>query len=75
MSAGPDLQAAAVAELADVAELGGVYDGPPVQAVVPYATVETGPETDWGHKNGAGGRCGSSSPSATKASGRRGSGG
>lgn len=54
MSAGPDLQAAAVAELADVAELGGVYDGPPVQAVVPYATVETGPETDWGHKNGAG---------------------
>ena len=54
MSAGTELQAAAVAALADVAKLGGVYDGLPVQAVVPYATVETGPETDWGHKNGAG---------------------
>lgn len=54
MSAGTELQAAAVAALADVAELGGVYDGPPVQAVVPYATVEAGLETDWGHKNAAG---------------------
>jgi hypothetical protein len=32
----------------------GVYDAPPVQAVAPYVVVETGPETDWGHKNGAG---------------------
>lgn len=54
MSAGTELQAAAVAALQGVTEIGGVYDGPPVQAVVPYAIVEAGPETDWGHKSGAG---------------------
>lgn len=54
MSAGADMQAAAIAALQGVAELGGVYDGPPVQAAVPYAVVEAGPETDWGHKSGAG---------------------
>lgn len=54
MSAGAELQAAAVAALHGVAELGGVYDGPPVQAAVPYAVVEAGTEADWGHKSGAG---------------------
>lgn len=48
------LQAAAVARLAAVAGLSGVYEGPPVQAVCPYAIVEAGPESDWGHKSGAG---------------------
>jgi hypothetical protein len=32
----------------------GVYDGPPLQAAHPYAVVEAGPETDWGHKNASG---------------------
>jgi hypothetical protein len=48
------LQAAAVAALQGVAELGRVYDGQPLQAAVPYAVVEPGHEADWGHKNGAG---------------------
>ena len=54
MSAGAALQAAAVAALQGIAELGGVHDGPPVQAAVPYAVVEAGPEADWGHKSAAG---------------------
>lgn len=32
----------------------GVYDGPPLRASPPYAIVAIGPETDWGHKSGAG---------------------
>lgn len=32
----------------------GVYDGTPVRASFPYATVEAGAETDWSHKSGAG---------------------
>ena len=45
----------AVAKAA-LASLDGVrvYDGPPVRASVPYAVVEIGPETDWGHKSGIG---------------------
>jgi hypothetical protein len=54
MSAGAELQSAAIAALQDVAELGGVYDGQPLQAVAPYALVETGPEVDWGHRSAAG---------------------
>jgi hypothetical protein len=54
MSAAAELQAAVIAALGAVAELGGVYEGPPVQAAVPYAVVEAGPETDWSHKSGAG---------------------
>lgn len=54
MSAGAELQAAAIAALRGVAELGGVHDGQPLQAAVPYAVVEAGPEADWGHKSGAG---------------------
>ena len=48
------LQAAARARLAAVPGLSGVYEGPPLQAVAPYAVVEAGLESDWGHKSGAG---------------------
>jgi hypothetical protein len=48
------LQAAALARVAPLAGLSGAYEGPPVQAAYPYALVEAGPETDWGHKSGAG---------------------
>lgn len=51
--AGAALQMAAIEVLAAL-ELGGVYPGPPLQAAFPYAVVECGPETDWGHKSGRG---------------------
>lgn len=51
--AGAALQAAAIEALAAL-DLGGVYPGPPLQAAFPYATVECGPEADWGHKSGRG---------------------
>jgi hypothetical protein len=54
MSAGQQLQAAAVAALRAAPGIGGVYDGPPLQAAFPYAMVEAGPESDWGHKSGIG---------------------
>jgi hypothetical protein len=53
-SAGQALQAAAMAALSGVGELSGLYPGAPLQAVPPYAVMETGLETDWGHKSGAG---------------------
>jgi NaMN:DMB phosphoribosyltransferase len=52
-SASEALAARAVAALGAVEGL-AVYDGPPVQAAAAYAVVETGPESDWGHKSGAG---------------------
>jgi hypothetical protein len=51
--AGAALRAAAI-EAVEALELGGVYPGPPLQAAFPYATVECGPESDWGHKSGRG---------------------
>jgi hypothetical protein len=54
MSAGRQLQATAVAALRAAPGIGGVYDGPPLQAAFPYALVEAGPESDWGHKSGSG---------------------
>lgn len=51
--AGAALRAAAIEALESL-ELGGVYPGPPLQAAPPYAVVECGPETDWGHKSGKG---------------------
>jgi hypothetical protein len=48
------LQAAAMAALEAVEALGAIYPGPPLQAALPYAVVECGPETDWGHKSGRG---------------------
>jgi hypothetical protein len=52
--AGGALQTAALARLEGVAALNRVYPGPPLQAAIPYATVETGTEADWGHKSGEG---------------------
>ena len=52
--AGQALADAALAALRDVEGLNGVYDGPPLSASIPYATVETGPESDWSHKSGEG---------------------
>lgn len=52
--AGETLAAAARSALDAIAGLNGVYDGPPVQAVFPYARVDAGPESDWSHKNGEG---------------------
>jgi hypothetical protein len=52
--AGQALAEAALAALRAVDGLNGVYDGPPLSAAFPYATVETGPESDWSHKSGAG---------------------
>jgi len=55
MSGGQQLQAATIAALQAAAPgIGGVYDGPPLQAAFPYAIVDAGPESDWGHKEGIG---------------------
>ena len=54
MSAGGALQAAAAACLSAIEELTGVFDGPPARAPYPYAVVDGGTETDWGHKSGTG---------------------
>jgi hypothetical protein len=54
MSAGDAIQAAVAASLDAVAELGGVFDGPPARAAYPYATIDAATETDWSHKSGAG---------------------
>lgn len=51
--AGEALRSAAMAALGAIDGV-GVYDGAPVQAALPYAIVEIGPESDWGHKSGAG---------------------
>jgi hypothetical protein len=51
--AGSALKGAAI-EALEALELGGVYPGPPLQAAHPHAVVECGPESDWGHKSGAG---------------------
>lgn len=54
MSAGGALQEVLAARLAAVAELTGVYDGPPARATYPYLVLDAGNESDWSHKNGAG---------------------
>ena len=54
MSASQALAAAAADALRAVAALSGVHDALPIQAAPPYATVEAGLETDWGHKSGGG---------------------
>jgi len=48
------LAAAARAALASVKGLNGVFDGLPVKASLPYAVIETGPESDWSWKSGEG---------------------
>ncbi len=52
--AGAALQAGAIAAIGAIEGLNGAYHGDPIQAVTPFAIVEAGPETDWGHKSGAG---------------------
>lgn len=52
--AGETLVAAAMAALDGAAGIGTVHDGAPLQAVLPYALVECGPESDWSHKTGEG---------------------
>ena len=64
------LVGAVMAALREVDGLSGVADGVPIQAGDAHAVVEAGPETDWGHKSGAGAelrfavliRCGGESP-------------
>lgn len=53
-SAGQALTEAALVALGDLDGLNGSYDGPPLTAAFPYASVETGPESDWSHKSGEG---------------------
>lgn len=48
------LVGAVVAALRGVPGLSQVSDGAPLQAADAHAIVEAGPETDWGHKSGAG---------------------
>lgn len=54
IGAGGALAQALIAALNGLAGLNGAYDGQPIQGAFPYAVVETGPETDWSHKSGAG---------------------
>lgn len=54
MSASAALTAAAKAAMSGIAGLNGGYDGPPLTASLPYAMIETGPESDWSWKGGAG---------------------
>ena len=51
--AGEAMAAAAAAALRGIEGL-SVFEAPPLQAVEPWALAEAGPETDWGHKSGAG---------------------
>ena len=53
-AAGEALATAVKRALAGVASLNGCYDGAPLRAAFPYATVDAGLESDWGHKSGAG---------------------
>ena len=54
MSASQVLIAAASDPLRTIAGLTGVHEAMPLQAALPYATIEAGLENDWGHKSGAG---------------------
>lgn len=54
MSASAALTAATQAALSAIAGLNGGYDGPPLTGSLPYATIETGPESDWSWKGGEG---------------------
>lgn len=48
------LATAVVAALRELPGLSQVSDGRPIQAGDAAATIEIGPESDWGHKSGAG---------------------
>jgi Protein of unknown function (DUF3168) len=48
------VQKAVVAALSGLDGLTGVYDGPPPDAVAPYAVIGPDLVTDWSHKSGQG---------------------
>jgi hypothetical protein len=48
------VQAAAVVALAGVAELTGVFDGPPPRAPFPYLSLSVGNTSDWSTKTAIG---------------------
>lgn len=54
MSAGGAVQAQLAASLGTLAELTGVFDGPPPRATFPYAAIDASLERDWSHKSGSG---------------------
>ncbi|MEO6433416.1 MAG: DUF3168 domain-containing protein [Sphingomicrobium sp.] len=54
MSAGGELQVAIAGALNAVADLSGVFDGPPARAAFPYVTLDASSESDWSHKSGTG---------------------
>jgi len=54
MSAGGALQSAIAGALSGIAELTGVFDGPPARAAYPYVALDATSESDWGHKSGIG---------------------
>jgi len=44
----------AITALNAIPGLNGAYDGLPARATAPYASIEIGPENDWGWKGGEG---------------------
>lgn len=54
MSAGGALQSAIAAILSGIAELTGVFDGPPARAAYPYVALDATTTSDWSHKSGEG---------------------
>ena len=54
MSGGGALQTGIAAVLNGIAELTGVFDGPPARASFPYAAIDATTEVDWSHKSGDG---------------------
>lgn len=68
------LAAAVTQALRGVVGLSQVSDGVPIQAGDSHAVVDIGPESDWGHKSGAGAeirfaivlRCGGERPDRTR---------
>lgn len=54
MNAGSALQSALAQVLTVEARLSGIYDGPPARAPFPYAVIDAGSESNWGHKSGEG---------------------
>ncbi|WP_439547266.1 tail completion protein gp17 [Sandarakinorhabdus sp.] len=54
MSASLAVQSLVVAALADLPGLTGVYDGPPADAVAPYAVIGPDLVTDWSSKTETG---------------------
>src|SRR4029079_5263724 len=54
MSAGGALQTAIAGALNAIAELTGVFDGPPARAAYPYAAIDATTQSDRGHKHSEG---------------------